>query len=101
MFCGTADLIAKTFTYDSIGNPIASETRRTIFTSQKSISRAEWGEAGRNGHKAEICLSTPECNFNGEEEVEYDGVRYGIYRTYCANGEIELYLERKGGIDEH
>jgi hypothetical protein len=35
----------------------------------------------------------------GEREVELDGKKYGIYRTYERNQDyIELYCERKGGV---
>ena len=40
----------------------------------------------------------PNIYYMGEKIVEYNGMRYGIYRTYIAGDDIELYLEEKGGI---
>ena len=38
-------------------------------------------------------------DYNGAKEVEFDGKRYGIYRTYLRQDELlELYLERKTGV---
>ena len=38
-------------------------------------------------------------DYQKEELCEYDGVRYGIYRTYKRDADhIELYLERKAGV---
>jgi hypothetical protein len=37
-------------------------------------------------------------DYNGEDTAEYDGKRYGIYRTYERDDEqVELYLEKKAG----
>lgn len=39
-------------------------------------------------------------DYQGEKTVEYNGVTYGIYRTYLGrNDTIELYAERKGGTN--
>ena len=38
-------------------------------------------------------------DYNGEKEVELDGIKYGIYRTYEVDKDyVELYCERKGGV---
>ena len=38
--------------------------------------------------------------YAGEQIVEYQGRRYGVYRTYQAKtDELELYVERKGGTN--
>ena len=37
--------------------------------------------------------------YEGEEIVEFEGTRYGVYRTYRGRDDtIELYLERKAGV---
>jgi hypothetical protein len=39
-------------------------------------------------------------DYDGERLLEYNGKRYGIYRTYHGRGDqIELYVERKGGTN--
>lgn len=98
MISGTAKLIAKTYTYDSIGQAVETESYTEIFVEERSITRTEWAEAGRVGHNPSIQLVTPYMNYNNQEEVEYKGVRYSIYRTYLNGDNIELYLEKKGGV---
>jgi hypothetical protein len=40
------------------------------------------------------------ADYEGERLLEYNGKRYGIYRTYNnGSDEVELYAERKGGTN--
>lgn len=99
---GVAYLIHKLYSSDSIGQKIPiGETKQEIYVSTGSINRNEWFNAGRNGMNPEILLTTAAVNYSGEDIIEYDGVRYGIYRTYQRkdSDEIELYLHKKGGIN--
>lgn len=82
---------------DNIGQPIVNTVEKEIFVSARSIGGSEFYNAGRNGLRAELSLVTSEYNYNGENEVVYDGKQYTIYRTYHADDsdEIELYLERR------
>ena len=98
MISNTAKLVNTTYTYDSIGQPVETETFTEIFIEERSITRTEWAEAGRIGHNPSIQLATPYMNYDGQEEVEYKGVRYAIYRTYQHGDIVELYLEKKGGV---
>lgn len=76
------------------------EMRRDVFGSISSVSRSEWYNAGHAGMNPEIVFTTPLINYCWEKEAEFHGTRYSIYRTYFVQGsdEIELYLERKAGI---
>lgn len=98
---GEAYLIQPIYKKDSIGQAIPDgETRLGIFVSEESVSRREWMDAGRNGLNPEHLLKTAAINYSGESEVEYEGVRYAIYRTFSPpdSDEIELYLHRKAGV---
>jgi len=95
---GIATLIGKTYTLDSIGNSIATETSTTIFVDEKSITRQEWSEAGRQGLNPAVLLVTPSINYSGQDTVEYNSQRYAVYRTYEVGEDVELYLELKGGV---
>lgn len=96
--CGEAYLIEKTYTIDTVGNSVATETERHILVDEHSITRQEWAEAGRRGISPAFVLRTHRANYSGEDTVKYNGVRYGVYRTYEVDEEVELYLERKGGV---
>jgi len=92
-------LISKTYTSDSIGQKIATDTERNVYCNISSISGTEWFEAGRNGIKAECRVTMFAPDYNGETECKIGTVKYGIYRTYKGKNEtIDLYLERKAGV---
>lgn len=92
-------LIAETFTADDLGQEIAQEITREVFCNVASISRAEWYEAGRDNLKPEYKITMFAPEYNGERIAEYNGARYGVFRTYLAKNEtIELYLESKAGV---
>ena len=93
-------LIAETVTLDGILQEVKTYSAREVYAQVQSIARAEWFEAGRNGLKPDISFVMRKYDYNGEKIVEWNGVRYGVYRTFLARGSrIELYCEKKGGID--
>lgn len=98
MIADTAKLIRKSYSYDSIGQPIEIEEVREVFVELSSITRQEWTEAGRMGFNPSIRLVTPFSNYDDEDEVEFHGKRYSVYRTFISGDNIEIYLEKKGGL---
>ena len=100
MHCSVATLIQKAFSSDDIGNQIPIETETLIYTTEKSMNRYDWAEAGRIGLNPSHLLVTAAVNYSGETEIDYEGERYSIYRTYQRGDEIELYLEKKGGVQD-
>lgn len=96
---GIAVLIRETYKSDSIGAQIPEEVKTEVLVSEKSLTRAEWRDAGQKGLNPSIVLTTARINYSGEKTIEYCGMRYGVYRTYhdAATDEIELYLEEKAG----
>lgn len=98
---GVAYLISTSYKEDNLGQRIPDgETRVEIYVIIESVNRREWMDAGRNGFNPEIKLKTAAINYSGEREIEVDGTRYSVYRTYNppASDEVELYLERKAGV---
>lgn len=78
------------------------EISTEVFCDVRSVTRTEWFEAGRNGiaHPAFIFIINRN-EYSGEKIVEFNGQRYGIYRTYEAKNEnLELYAEAKGGLHD-
>ena len=94
-------LIGETFTQNTIGEQIATETRTEVWAHLNSVSRSEWFAAGKNGLQPAIVAVTPIVNYSGEKLVDYAGKRYAIYRTYFRDDsdEIELYLEERAGLN--
>lgn len=92
-------LISETYKEDSIGQQLPQETQKIVFCEIQGISSTETFEAGRNGLRASCRAIVFQCDYNGEEIVELNGKRYGIYRTYPRKNEtIELYLSQKAGV---
>ncbi len=95
-----AYLISRTFTQDAVGNQIATETRTLIPVEVRSITRDEFYRAGEQKLNPEMLVTTAAENYNGEELVEIDSVRYSIYRKYRdaeKSDDIELYLRKEVG----
>lgn len=94
-----AFLIGYTVTLNDYKQEVKTETRSQIFAKKDSVSRSEFYNGGKAGLQPEFKLTTAIIDYNGELEVELDGVRYGVYRTYNVSADyIELYCEKKGGL---
>lgn len=92
-------LIKGTKTKDEIGQLISAEIERQVYCDVWSIQREEWAEAGRNGFRPMYDFVIFAPDYEGEKIVEYEGKRYGVYRTYIGKNErIHLYSEAKGGV---
>lgn len=97
-------LISQGWTEDEIGEQIPVETRTTILCGLKSIGRSEFYGAAQSGLKPEIVFVIHECEYGGEQKVEFEGARYKVLRTYQGGmarhgsrlgfDEIELTCER-------
>ena len=93
------ELVSLTFTTDELHQRVPHESRRPIWAHIQSVSRAEWFQGGQNGLKPEYKVTMFAPDYSGQQEVEYKGIKYGIYRTYLRQDELlELYLERKTGV---
>lgn len=91
-------LISETYSADTIGQMIATEKERDVFCNVRSVSQSEWFQGGQNGLNPEWLVTMFAPDYEGEKLVEFNGVRYGVYRTYVRDDELlELYLERKTG----
>ena len=65
-----------------------------------SVSRTELLVSGRDGLAPEAVFITQMVNYHGEQQADWEGERYQIYRTYRRREtqEIELYLGKRTGI---
>lgn len=94
-----AYLIQRSFTFDEIGNQIATETKNPIPIEVKSITRDEFYRAGEQKLNPEMMVTTAAINYQGEELIEIDSVIYAIYRKFrdANSDDIELYLRKEAG----
>lgn len=109
-------LIADGGYFDELKVYHKAETRREVFAKINSVTRSEFFSGGRNGLNPQFVFTMFAADYDGEKCIEYQGKRYGVYRTYKGNKNtyvgpntsarqelmadyIELYVERKAGSD--
>lgn len=94
-------LIPTTTATDVYGvDKVVEGTPKTVMCQVDSVTRNEFFEGGRNGLNPEYVFRVFFGDYNDERIVEYNGSRYGIYRVYRGRNDIiELYAERKGGLN--
>ena len=71
----------------------------TIFCEVESITQSEYIAAGQKDIKPRYKFTVWAFEYNNQTEVEYEGQKLTIYRTYNKKNEekIELYAERRLG----
>ena len=75
------------------------KTEKEVFCQVTSVTRAEFFAGGQNGLKPEYCFILFFGDYDGQNELEYNGVTYSIYRSYYGrNDDVELYAEKKVGV---
>ena len=90
-------LIAQTISTDQYGNEVATEVESTVFCEVDSITQTEFYQAANTELNPEYRFTIFFGDYDGQPLVIYNGVRYAIYRTYRADDNLELYVERKIG----
>lgn len=94
-------LIKETKTQDDILQWVSVESSRNVFCDVRSVTQSEWFEAGRNGIQPSFIFVMNRWEYEDEKIVEYNGKRYGVFRTYMGRNEsIELHCEEKGGVQK-
>ncbi len=72
--------------------------KREVYGQLSSVSASEFFAGGQNGLKPEFRITMFEPDYCGEDNLEYNGVVYSIYRRYLGkNDTIELYCEKRTG----
>lgn len=93
----TVVLIAQEQQLDSIRQPVTTETRRTVYGTLKSVTRAEWAAAQQSSLSPSAVVKVFFADYCGEKLAELNGRRYQIYRVFGTGDYIELYLGEKVG----
>lgn len=96
-----AYLISHTTSLNQYKQEITTDTRTEVYAQLDDIKRIEFYNAGKAGLNPEFMLTVARIDYNGEDEVELNNRRYGIYRTYKVDKDyIELYCQAKGGVQD-
>lgn len=91
-------LISKSYTTDSIGNPVPTRTKKDVYAVMSSINQSEFYEAGQQGLQPYACYAVRLMEYSGQDEIEVNGEALTIYRTYNrTDGRVELYATKRKG----
>ena len=91
MYNNVISLIKETETVNEYGSKVKAETSRDVFCELKSIGQSEFYQAQTNGMKPEIKFVIADyLDYQNEEIIVYDGMKYKILRTYRTGNELEI-----------
>lgn len=84
-------LIKKTPTQDEFGNIINTETSRVVLARKNVVGTKEFYSAMAVGIRPTAELQIRKSNYDNEQEVEYENIRYSIVRT-IPKGKLDIVL---------
>lgn len=91
-------LVDVTYTQDAYGVRRKTETTSQVYVNVSSVSANEFFNGGQNGLRPEYKFTMFVYDYDGQETVIYNSVRYSVYRTYLGkNDMLELYVQKDGG----
>lgn len=90
-------LVKQAISADAYGIEQVTETTRQIFCEVDSIQQSEFFAAADTELNPEYRFTIFFGDYEGEELLTFNNVRYSIYRTYRTGDYLELYVERKIG----
>lgn len=94
------NLISSSWVKDENGVNRKTETSRQVFCNVRSVTQSEFYQAAQMGLKPEYRFVMFRYDYNGENIIEYNGVRYSVYRTYFAENDLlELTVQKAAGIN--
>ena len=76
-------LISTTYTENEMGDMIPVETTLVVLCDVQSVTRAEHYSAAANGLKPSIVFVLNKFEYEGQKDVEYEGIRYNVDRSYA------------------
>lgn len=87
-------------TLDDLGQMVETTTKTKVQVLEKPISSSEFFKAHQEDIQAVVLLEMSRFKYGGQNEVEYQGKTYEVYRTYPLGiAKIELYLSERKGLD--
>ena len=67
---------------NDLGDPITIRTKKPILCDVSSVGRNEHYQAAAHGLKPELVFVISKWDYDGEKEVEFEGKKYNVLRTY-------------------
>lgn len=76
---------------NSVGIPVLTETKTTVWADKLSAKRAEHYAANAAGIRVDIVFSVNADDYTGQTEVEWNSTKYNVVRSYAVGrGRVEL-----------
>lgn len=89
IFAETADLIAQAFAINEVGDPIAAETKHTVFVEFQSIGLKRKIDALATGLNVEFKLVLKDiAEYNNEKIIEFRDERYNIKNVFIRDDQL-------------
>lgn len=93
-------LIQQTKSVDAYGDPVLTESTRSVFCGLRSIGQKEFYQAQTVGLQPELKFVLADyLDYNDETLVVYKEQRYRVLRTYRTGQELELVCYREVNPD--
>lgn len=87
-------LISRVYGNSGVYETESKQIRINVFAEVKSVSQSEFYAAGQAEIKPELKVKVWKHEYDGQNEFEYRGNGYSIYRTYIVGEYIELIARR-------
>ena len=89
VFSETAVLVAQVYSTNSVGDSIATETKRTVFVEFMSIGLKRKIDAMATGLNVEFKLLLKDiAEYDGEKVIEFRDQRYNIQNVYIRDDQV-------------
>jgi len=98
LFSDVINLVKITNSKNEYFDIVQTETKRQVYANKKSIKMSEFYQAQVVGMKPELIFEIWANEYEGEEYIEFDGIKYKIIRTYMKNVDILELVVSKGVI---
>jgi len=91
-----AVLIAETYTVNSAGDSVPTQTRKTVWVCVKSVGLKRKLEAEQSGLKIDLKFILPDrIEYADEPVIEYGSVKYNVVSVfYAEDNTVELSAKR-------
>lgn len=98
MIDGLITLIERIPSQNEYGAPVYEKVGHDVFCTVASVGKNEFYSATQAGLDVQFVFRTHPANYEGEDTLIYEGVEYGIVRTYTASLDVlEIYAGYKAG----
>ena len=99
MFKDVCLLIKRKTDVDDTGNHYSIETVNEVLCNEKEVRQSEFYQSMAVGYKPTLMLEVMDIDYNGEQLIEYDSIRYRVVRTYKKKNERRELVCQGNNLD--